>query len=136
MIENFNLNDNFSAVGSSSSDTVPQGNMEKRMGGYLDFSKLDVQNVKDLIGKGFHSTCFTCEDHCSIMFVNGTGNTIRTSGTQPGKKHYIREIGIDGVTTGDELVKRILDNTSSNLKTYNGNIIGNVKIIEFLTILC
>lgn len=97
-----------------------------RRGGSLDFSKLNATNVKDLIGKGFHSTCFTCDNHYSIMFVGGTGCKTEQSG-----QHYVTKIGIDGVKNGKELVERILEKTNSNDKTDTQKIIGNMGTRHF-----
>lgn len=98
--------------------------IRERQGGTLDFSKLNSGNVSQLIGKGFHSTCFTCDNHYSIMFVNGTDCKTEISG-----KHYVTKIGIDGVTNGEELVTRILDKThknASNNTTSSNAIIGEM----------
>lgn len=38
---------------------------------HIDFSSLN--DIKDLIGTGFDSTCSTCDNHYSIRFTNGSG---------------------------------------------------------------
>lgn len=122
MVEDINLYDPANPYSSQ-----PGGNGEGiRRGGTLDFSKLNSRNVKDLIGKGFHSTCFTCDNHYSIMFVSGTGCQTDTSGN-----HYVTKIGIDGVQNGEQLVQRILEKTNSGDTTLSGNIIGNMGRLHF-----
>lgn len=69
----------------------------------IDFSGVTAANVVDLVGTGFHSTCCTCSDYYSIEFVTGTASEKETSGD-----HFIYKINIDGVTTGSELVSRII----------------------------
>lgn len=69
----------------------------------LDFSKLSADNKEDLIGTGFYCTCLTCNNHYSIKFTEGTGNNRVASGS-----HYVYEIGIDQVQTGEDLVDAIL----------------------------
>lgn len=74
----------------------------------LNFSGLTQGNINDLVGKGFNSTCCTCDDYYSIEFVTGTPNEVKTSGN-----NYIYQINIDGVTTGTELVNRIIAGTNN-----------------------
>lgn len=74
----------------------------------LDFSKLDADNKEDLIGTGFYCISLTCNNHYSIKFTEGTGNNTVTSGS-----HYVYEIGIDQVQTGEELVNAILAGLSA-----------------------
>ena len=69
----------------------------------LDFSKLDANNKSELIGTGFYCTCITCNNHYSVQFTNGTGTNRVNSGT-----HYVYEIGIDNIQSGEDLVNAIL----------------------------
>lgn len=76
---------------------------------YIDFSRLDASNVSDLIGTGFYTTCCTCNNHYSIEFTDGVNNSIEKS-----PPHYVYKIGIDGVTDGDELCRRIYAGVENN----------------------
>lgn len=69
----------------------------------IDFSGLTAANVQDLIGTGFHSTCCTCNSYYSVEFVTNEASNVEVSGN-----HYIYKINIDNVSTGAELVDRIL----------------------------
>lgn len=78
----------------------------------IDFSALTSANKSDLLekgGRGFYNTCFTCDNHYSIKFVTGTKTTEKRDGN-----HYIYEIGIDNVNTGEDLVKAIVDGVKGN----------------------
>ena len=99
-------------VGSSVTVTTTNGtSVVQHAAAYLDFSALTTSNVSDLLGKnqGFYTTCCTCNNHYSIKFTSGSGTSHITSGT-----HHIYTVGISGVTTGKELVDRILTATNSN----------------------
>lgn len=86
----------------------------------LDFSKLDATNKDELIGTGFFCTCLTCSNHYSIKFTEGTGsNTVRSG------NHYVYEIGIDNVTTGQELVDTMLAGLIKQSDTKSDGIIVN-----------
>lgn len=89
---------------------------------FLDFGALDASNVNDLIGKGFNTTCFTCDRYYSIQFVSGTGSGMQNSGL-----HYIYNVGIDGVTTAKELIQRIIAATN------NGNPLGHNTKFSYYT---
>ncbi len=69
----------------------------------LDFSKLNADNKEELIGTGFYCTCITCNNHYSVKFTEGTGSNRVVSGS-----HYVYEIGIDQVQSGEDLVNAIL----------------------------
>ena len=76
----------------------------------IDFSSFTgtAQQINDLLGNGFHTTCCTCERHYSIEFTEGTAAHKDISG-----KHYIFKIGIDGCTNASELIQRIIDGTNN-----------------------
>lgn len=76
--------------------------------GTLDFSGLTSANKKDLIGKGFYTTCFTCSNHYSIRFTDSKTSDFEQSGS-----HLIYNIGIADVTTADELIQAIIDGTNN-----------------------
>lgn len=76
----------------------------------IDFGNLNQPNgfgINDLIGKGFNSTCATCDRHYSVKFVAGTANTFQSNGTD-----YVLQIGIGGLTntsTGADLAELIIN---------------------------
>jgi len=61
-----------------------------------------------LVDKGFYTTCCTCDNHYSIAFTQDATNSMESSG-----RNYIFNIGVDGVTTADELLQRIIDGTNN-----------------------
>lgn len=76
----------------------------------LDFSAYTgtTAQMNDLKKGGFYTTCFTCNNHYSIRFTDGTGNSMESSGS-----HYIFNIGIDGINTAEDLVKAIVNGTDN-----------------------
>lgn len=76
----------------------------------IDFSSFTgaQDQLDELVGNGFYTTCCTCTNHYSIKFTMETTNTMETSGN-----HYIYNIGIGDVTDADELLKRIIQGTNN-----------------------
>lgn len=76
----------------------------------LDFSQFtgSAQQLKDLENNGFHTTCCTCTNHYSIKFTLETGNRLEQSGN-----HYIYNVGIQGATTAEELMNRVIAATDN-----------------------
>lgn len=86
----------------------------------IDFSDMgNSYQLYDLLGLGFDSTCMTCSNHYSIMFVyGGATETTADNGygysiNKVGNDHYIQ---IDlktmlekGVTTGEEFTKALVE---------------------------
>lgn len=76
----------------------------------IDFGNLNQPNgfgISDLIGKGFNSTCATCDRHYSVKFVTGTANAFVQNGTD-----YVLQIGISGLTntsTGADLAELVIN---------------------------
>lgn len=90
---------------------------------YIDFKNLGTAyTLDDLDGQGFNSTCKTCDNHYSIMFVKGAGGSTSPSGynynfRQQGN-HYTLQIDIDslknnGVTSGSDLSKALVELTDA-----------------------
>lgn len=94
-------------------ETRSSGGMTQTIGGFasstINFSQLTPGNVSDLVGAGFYTTCCTCDNHYSIEFVEGNTNTRKSSGY-----NYIYQIGIEGVSTGEELIDRIMEATKDS----------------------
>ena len=80
-------------------------------GSTFDFSALNTSNVSELTQSniGFYTTCCTCSNHYSFTFTDTSSNNFKQSGD-----HYIFEIGINGVTTGSQLVSRIESAVGTN----------------------
>lgn len=74
----------------------------------IDFSGFTEDKIEDLVGNGFYTTCCTCDNHYSIKFTDETSNSVETSGS-----HYIYNIGIKGVKTPEELIKKIIQGTDN-----------------------
>ena len=73
----------------------------------IDFSGLTASNVSDLNGKGIYTTCCSCNAHYTIKFVAGNQNGKEQSG-----EHFIYSVGTDGVTSGSDLIDRIMQATN------------------------
>ena len=100
--------DNTSVSNKKLSDTVTVGGTDY-LGMTFDFSAIDSDpsRINDLKGEntGFYTTCCTCDNHYSIKFVDGPAHN-SSSGN-----HYIYEVSLDGVTSGSQLVDKILAST-------------------------
>lgn len=77
----------------------------------IDFSAIDSGNGKidDLLGNGFFSTCCTCTKTYNIKFVNTTPNP------PTGSSNIVIEVDISNVKNSEELVKAIMDQSSTPL---------------------
>lgn len=77
---------------------------------YLDFSAYTgtANQKKELKEGGFYMTCFTCNNHYSIKFTDGTTNSVDQSGD-----HYIYNIGIDNINSAQDLVQAIISGTNN-----------------------
>ena len=71
----------------------------------LDFS--GVTNISDLNGKGFYTTCCTCQNHYSFKFDTST-----SASSVSGSQHFTYTIGLQGVTTVAGVVQAIVDATA------------------------
>lgn len=98
--------DTASAGNGHMKSTYIKGGTTYKAASYLDFSGIDMSDLSALDGKGFYSTCCTCDDHYSITFDSST-NQHSVSGQQ----HYTFTVGTKGCTTQEELVQRIVDAT-------------------------
>lgn len=77
----------------------------------LDFSAFDGSpaKIQDLVGSGFHTTCFTCSKNYSIEFVDdGQGSRMEESG-----KHFIFKIDISNATSASDLTDAIVAGTQN-----------------------
>ena len=79
----------------------------------LDFSKATASNIQELVRQGFYSTCTLCDKHYSIEFVDkggaGDGCTeIKPSGSGGSGGDYIYTIDVNGITSGDALIDKII----------------------------
>ncbi len=101
-------------------DTVTNGAGQTRLGMVLDFSSLDsdISKLNDLKvpDSGFYTTCCTCDAHYSVRFVEGTAKAPYQSGV-----NNIYEVSLDGVTSGSDLVNRILAATGGNPNSHYTN---------------
>ena len=88
----------------------------------VDFSQYNGSDAKknDLIGQGFYTTCCSCSNHYSIRFTEGTGSSMEPSGA-----HYIYNIGLDGINSGEDLVNAILEATKYVDTINNQTTLGN-----------
>lgn len=75
---------------------------------FLDFSQFtgSADQIDELDGQGFYTTCCTCQNHYSIRFTKDTTSSMRQSGD-----HFIYSIGIGNVTNVDDLLNAIVDGT-------------------------
>lgn len=71
--------------------------------GSIDFTGINADNASDLIGTGFNIDCSTCAHKYTFKFVEGSGSSTEVSG-----ENYIYSIGVDGVSSGSELLDRLI----------------------------
>lgn len=70
----------------------------------VDFSNISSEDeMKKLIGEGFHYTCATCSKAYSIKFVEGNPDQSRLNAANP-----VMEVDITGLQNGEALVQKIL----------------------------
>lgn len=97
------------------SDTVTIGGTDY-LGMTFDFSAIDSDpskiNALKADNTGFYTTCCTCDAHYSIKFVEGEAHN-SSSGN-----HYIYEVSLDGVTSGSQLVDKILAATGERPRNH------------------
>ena len=78
----------------------------------VDFSGFTgtQDQIDELVGNGFHSTCCTCSRNYSVMFTKDTSSSLEMSGG-----HYIYKVGIGDLTgaSGADLANRIYEATGS-----------------------
>jgi len=85
----------------------------------MDFSGMgDKYHLYDLLGMGFNSTCATCSNHYSIMFVYGGTDQTASNGvgytkTDDGMSNYTLQIDLKqmiekGITDGKEFTEAIV----------------------------
>lgn len=91
---------------------------------FIDFTNLGTTfTLDDLVGTGFNSTCKTCNNHYSVMFVNSLGsgsttaNGYKYEAKQQGSNDYLLQIDVsslkaNGVNTGTDLASALVDITS------------------------
>lgn len=84
---------------------------EQHAAATLDFSSMVPADISHLDGKGFFSTCCTCDEKYSIRFT--TSPTPSTGSPNP-----IINVNITGITTIDQLVDAIIDQSSPNMTHY------------------
>lgn len=87
----------------------------------LDFSTIDASNVHELYNTGFCTTCNTCSAFTNILFTDSTKNSsypIDYIGkedlqllhlTDSINNSLVLEVGIHGLTTGEEIVAAVLN---------------------------
>ncbi len=93
--------------------------------GSIDFSAVTEDNAVDLVGSGFNIDCSTCANKYTFKFVEGSESSQETSG-----ENYIYSIGVEGITSGTELVNRIIAEATTTpaghfttLENQNGKLI-------------
>ncbi len=65
-------------------------------------------DIADAVGKGFHTTCCTCDNHYSIEFTADTTNSYKRSG-----RHHIYKIGIGNCKNADDVYQAMINGTNS-----------------------
>lgn len=77
----------------------------------IDFSSVNPSNIQDFADKGFFSTCCTCTEKYNIRFV---GQDEPSTGTP----NPVININITNITSGEEIVDKILNQGSSEMTHY------------------
>lgn len=76
----------------------------------MDFSAFSMSNKQDLYGKGFSTTCCTCNRFYCVEFTSGTGAQEPViSGLS-----FVYKLGIDDIYSASDLVDAIIEVTTSN----------------------
>lgn len=73
----------------------------------MDFGEFTADKKQDLYGKGFSTTCCTCNRFYCVEFTSGTGPQ---APVQSGNS-YIYKLGIDDIHSAPDLIDAILDLT-------------------------
>ena len=71
--------------------------------GTIDFTSVTADNVNDLVGAGFNIDCSTCSHKYTFSFTDADSSSKTQSG-----ENYIYLISVKGITSGSELVDRIV----------------------------
>lgn len=82
----------------------------KHVASSMDFKGFSADTKTDLYGKGFSTTCCTCDKFYCVEFTSG-------SGAQPpvqSGNSYIYKLGIDDIHSAEELIDAILDLTKAS----------------------
>lgn len=70
----------------------------------IDFGNLNTESdVRNLIGKGVHYTCPTCDIAYSIKFVDGNPDATRLNSDDP-----VMEVDITSIENGSDLVSKVI----------------------------
>ncbi len=89
--------------------TDTSGNTTTHSATTLDFSSFTSSDIPISVGKGFYTTCCTCNNHYSFEFTNDTNSKLETSG-----RHYIFKIGIGDATSADDIYNKIIAATGGD----------------------
>ncbi|MDE5696175.1 MAG: hypothetical protein K2I96_02005 [Lachnospiraceae bacterium] len=76
----------------------------------MDFKEFSADTKQDLYGKGFSTTCCTCNNFYCVEFTAGTG---AQPPVQSGNS-FVYKLGIDDIHSGSELVDAILELTKNS----------------------
>lgn len=76
----------------------------------MDFTEFSANTKQDLYGKGFSTTCCTCNNFYCVEFTNGTGPQ---PPVQSGNS-FIYKLGIDDIHSAEDLIDAILDLTKTS----------------------
>ena len=74
-----------------------------------DFTSFSAANRDELIGTGFYVSPVNSTSQVSIVFISGSENTVQES-----NGNYVYSIGVDNITSGQDLVEAIADATGEN----------------------
>lgn len=87
----------------------------------MDFSALSANNKQDLYGKGFSTTCCTCNRFYCVEFTSGSGS----QGAVQSGNSYIYKLGIDDIYSASDLVSAVLELTKEVNQDSNQLTAGN-----------
>lgn len=78
----------------------------------MDFGELSADKKQDLYGKGFSTTCCTCNNFYCVEFTTGTGNQgFSSSGNVMSGISYVYRLGIDDIHSAPDLIRAIRELT-------------------------
>lgn len=74
----------------------------------MDFGELTADKKQDLYGKGFSTTCCTCNNFYCVEFTTGTGSQgFSSSGDVVSGMSYVYRLGIDDIHSAPDLITAI-----------------------------
>lgn len=82
--------------------------INKHSASIVDFSSFSPSDISNSVGKGFYTTCCTCDAYYSFKFTDQQSSSVERSG-----RHYIYSIGIGNAQSAEDIYDAIISATSN-----------------------